>query len=253
MRKEKSQKEITKMSTQDRISLASERADEMWQYIVRLIRTHKNNEILLYTDTLSSQIPPSHAAHAYNDFQRTMWLGELVKLTAMWDDLDLDKCSIPTIVALTDNSAVCRTLYRSRAKDAGALGNRIKWSDIANPNIARHRLFLQELARIRAACEKEWQVGIEDAKLVAKSKELKAVRDYRNSEFAHNLRTISYTGVSTPISMKYGYEKQILEKTIKIANGLNGVIRDAHFDYEMSVQGAEKSAKELWLSCKFTL
>jgi hypothetical protein len=48
----------------------------------------KTTRFVLYSDTLSSQIPTSFAANAFNVFQRGMHQFEIVRLCALWDSWD---------------------------------------------------------------------------------------------------------------------------------------------------------------------
>src|SRR3954447_5805814 len=80
MRPEASKKLIAKMSTAERIEIARSKADQMWKFVLGLIQTHANNRIITCSDVLSDQIGISQAAHAFNDFQEIMYVGELVKL-----------------------------------------------------------------------------------------------------------------------------------------------------------------------------
>ena len=61
---------------------------------------------MVYSPILSSQIPPSFAANAFNVFQRGMHQFEIVRLCALWDGADAAKENIPTVVELIDDSAI---------------------------------------------------------------------------------------------------------------------------------------------------
>jgi hypothetical protein len=50
-----------------------------------LLALHENNAIVVYSDTLSSQILTSHAAHTFKAFQQGLHLFEL------WDRAEADK------------------------------------------------------------------------------------------------------------------------------------------------------------------
>ena len=66
---------------------------------------HELNAVVIYSQKLSEQIPRSYAAHAFNQFQRSMHLFELVRLCAMWDGPGDDRESIPiSLPCLTNPS-----------------------------------------------------------------------------------------------------------------------------------------------------
>src|SRR3954467_12638559 len=98
MHADKSRKLLRSMSFEDRIKLAGEKVGQMYKHITNLMQTHANNEIILFTDTLSSQVGKSYAAHAFKDFQGVMYFGEIARVIALWDELNLEKCSFPTII-----------------------------------------------------------------------------------------------------------------------------------------------------------
>src|SRR4051794_31537783 len=119
MRADVSKRNIAAMSTDQRIKTACDKADQIWKYVLELIQNHANNKIITYSDILSNQIRPSQAAHAFNDFQNVMYLGELVRLCAIWDKLDLEKCSVPTLLTLVDDRRVILRLYKEHIAHTG--------------------------------------------------------------------------------------------------------------------------------------
>jgi hypothetical protein len=84
----------------ERLALAKARADRLVHNIVPLFLIHESNALVIYSHKLSEQIPSSYAAHAFNQFQRSMHLFELARLCAMWGGPRDDRESIPTIIAL---------------------------------------------------------------------------------------------------------------------------------------------------------
>src|SRR3954454_3373243 len=118
MRRSASREALKKMSVDDRVQLARAKARQMHKYVVNLMQTHSSNQIILFTDILSSQIGKSYAAHAFNDFQSIMYFGEIARTIALWDGLDLEKCSFPTIVEIVNEPLLLRSLYRDYIEHA---------------------------------------------------------------------------------------------------------------------------------------
>ena len=75
-----------------------------------MIELHANNSFVVFSPLLASQIPRSHAANAFNVFQRSMYQIEIVRLCAIWDGIDLDKENIPTVVALINDDEIIEML-----------------------------------------------------------------------------------------------------------------------------------------------
>ncbi len=95
--------DIAKLSVEERISRAKEKGPCVVDHLLYLLELHVNNEIVLYSPTLSSQIPTSHAGNAFKVFQHALHQFEIVRLCALWDGVDLPKENIPTIVELVDH------------------------------------------------------------------------------------------------------------------------------------------------------
>jgi hypothetical protein len=79
------------------------------------------------------------------------------------------------------------------------------------------------------------------------------VRNHRDNHFAHNIDFNYHTVKSkTFLATKYDYERRLLNTTMKVVNGLKGIIENAHFSFDDSLAMAEKRAEYLWNGCKFT-
>src|SRR4051794_11661522 len=94
------------LSLSERIELAKEKTARVVDHLSYLLELHENNAIVVYSPTLSSQIPTSHAANAFNVFQRGLHQFEVVRLCALWDRAEPEKESIPTIIELVDDENV---------------------------------------------------------------------------------------------------------------------------------------------------
>ena len=116
MRRADSLKKIKSLSVDERLDLATRKTSRLIDRMLTLIQTHANNRIISYSDTLAGQIPKSHAAHAFNDFQRAMLTSEFTSLIAFWDAIDFDKDSVPTVYELLDDPCVIKELHARKLK-----------------------------------------------------------------------------------------------------------------------------------------
>jgi hypothetical protein len=74
---------------------------------------HETNQIVLYSDVLSSQVGRSYAGNAYHTFTRGLQEIELVRLCSLWDRGERDAFSIPTVIDLIDNDDVIDCVSRT--------------------------------------------------------------------------------------------------------------------------------------------
>src|SRR4030088_986780 len=99
-----------RMTVPERLKAAKEKTERVVDHLLYLLELHEHNAIVVYSDALSSQIPTSHAANAFNVFQLGLHQFEIVRLCALWDGADRDKENISTIVELIDDPAVIEAL-----------------------------------------------------------------------------------------------------------------------------------------------
>ena len=107
-------KAIERLPKPERIRLAKAKMTKVLDHFLYVIELHANNSFVVFSPLLASQIPRSHAANAFNVFQRSMHQIEIVRLCAIWDSIDLDKENIPTVVALIDDDEIIETLAERR-------------------------------------------------------------------------------------------------------------------------------------------
>jgi hypothetical protein len=95
---------------QARIELAKTKLNNVLGHFLYLLELHANNAHVVYSSLLSSQIPQSFAANAFNVFQRSMHRMEIVRLCALWDSACIDKENIPTVIELIDDNSIIDSL-----------------------------------------------------------------------------------------------------------------------------------------------
>ena len=94
------------MTTAERIQAAKEKTERLVDHLLYLLALHENNAIIVYSDTLSSQIRYAHTANAFNVFRGGLHQFEIVRLCALWDRPGRHRENIPTIVELIDHREV---------------------------------------------------------------------------------------------------------------------------------------------------
>ena len=71
------------LSVDDLLALAKGRTGRLVDHLNASILMHETNATAVYSPLLSDQIPTSHAAQAFNQFQRTMHLFATLRLCAL--------------------------------------------------------------------------------------------------------------------------------------------------------------------------
>jgi hypothetical protein len=89
---------ILKMSIAERMAVAKAKTERVVDHLLYVLELHENNEIIVYSPTLRSQIPTSYAANAFIVFRHGLHQFEIVRLCALWDSVELEKENIPTII-----------------------------------------------------------------------------------------------------------------------------------------------------------
>lgn len=231
MHKEKSLREIEKMPPRERWILACDKLSNtdnagVVPTLLGHMRAHENTHWLVYSSHLSKQIPPSHAAHAFSELQKSVLHYEIVRLCSFWDPVDLDSRSIPTIVALADCSGVSQCVYDEHFSLYRNYDT--KWAKKSG-NKARRRL----------------REGILDAKKIEGSDVLRSVRNYRD-KLAHQLvHTREETKAAVP-SPRYGDERKLLGKTVSIVDRLYTSLNGNSFAWDDAKAMHKRNAEAFW-------
>src|SRR5450755_1080908 len=99
-----------KMDIPSRIQAAKNKTERVVEHLLYLVALHESNAIIVYSEKLSSQIPKSYAANAFEVFRSGIHQFEIVRLCALWDSAAEEKENIPTIIELIDNPAIIEAL-----------------------------------------------------------------------------------------------------------------------------------------------
>jgi hypothetical protein len=115
------------MTTAQCIKAAKTKTEFVVDHLLYLLALHESNAIIVYSDTLSSQIKRSLAANAFQVFRGGLHQFEIVRLCALWDGPDPDKENIPTIIKLIDHLDVIEGLAQE------TLGHHAHIGDVMDP------------------------------------------------------------------------------------------------------------------------
>jgi len=240
----------------DRIELAKAKMKRVVDHFLYVLELHANNAFIVYSGTLASQIPTSHAANAFNVFQRGMHQFELVRLCALWDGAEKDKENIPTVVELIDSAAIIKAL---------AAEMRSHWADSPPARLLNASDDPEETAIVEQALrQRNVEFGdqqaaktkagllqaIADARDIEASQRLASLMNLRHKHLAHSL-TITREEKRGPVTpVKYGDETQILDASAPIVEALYCWVNGVSFSIDNSRQINERNAEAFWGGCK---
>jgi hypothetical protein len=205
------------------------------EHLLYLLQLNANNEIVLYSSALSSQIPTSYAANAFNVFVDTLRWFEIIRLCALWDRPEMDKENIPIIVKLVDDRDVIEALVEE---------TRSHWPDPIDEQFAKEKA---------TEARSDLQAAIADARTIRKSECLAAIMNFRHRRLAHSLSQTRREKVAPVNPMKRGDEQEILTKSCNIVVVLHRVVNSTGFSFENSRRINRANAKALWFGCKFNI
>jgi hypothetical protein len=222
-----------KMSVPERVRIAKEKTERVVDHLHYLLELHENNAIVLYTPTLSQQIPTSFAANAFNVFQQGMHQFEIVRLCALWDRAEPDKENIPTIIELINHPDVIETLAQETAS---------QWPG--------EQFGQDEAQRTRDELRK----AIADGRAIIASARYASIMNLRNKHLAHSLyETRKEKEVGPLPPMKYGDEREMLEDTLPIVEALYLWVNVKDLSFQDSREIDRKNAQALWETCRFNI
>jgi hypothetical protein len=225
---------IAKMTLSERIEAARAKTAKVVDHLSYLIKLHENN-VLILSPLLRSQIPTSHAANAFIVFQHGVFQFEIVRLCALWDGIDLDKENVPTIIKMINQSDVVDALVEEFSSS---------W-----PGPLDKKFRAQQAKKARCGLRQ----AIGDAREIESSKSLKSIMNLRHKHLAHSLTQTRDEKAGPIPPMKYWDQRVILNKTLPIVQALHLWINGADFSFNKSRKIDRKNAKALWEGCKFTI
>src|SRR5262249_52845804 len=232
------------MTTAERIQAAKEKTERVVDHLLYLLALHENNAIIVYSDTLSSQIRYLHAANAFNVFRAGLHQFEIVRLCALWDGAAGNAENIPTIIELIDLPEIIEALAQE------TLGH---YSGIGASEDAALSALNEEFGQQRAQkARKEVRKPSADVRAILSSQRLSSIKNLRHKHLAHSLTKTGLekkAGLVPP--MKYGDEREILFASLPIVEALHRWVNGKSFSFEKSQEIDRNNAEALWKRCTF--
>ena len=248
-----------RLSDADRIELAKVKTEKVVDHFRYVLALHANNLFVVFSDTLASQIPTSHAANAFNVFRSSMHQFEIVRLCGLWEsDFKTNAENILMVVELIDSPAII---------DALAHETRSHWTDRPSPRsltpaddqeidveveeAIRHRNV--EFGNRQAANAKAGLLkAIADARAMTNSPLLRSVLNLRN-KLAHSITTTKLEKTGPVQSVKRGDDITLLEASSQIVEALHLGVNGAGFSIQKARELNERNAAALWNGCKINV
>jgi hypothetical protein len=246
------------MTTAERIEAAKVKTERVVGHLLYLLALHENNAIIVYSNTLSSQVRYAHADNAFNVFRAGLHQFEIVRLCALWDRARADKENIPTIIELIDHPEAIEALAQETLGQWSGIGGRIM-NQSEDPALAileaecfqRHNeAFGQEQAQ---RARDDLRKAIEDVRTILNSARLKSTMNLRHKHLAH-LLTETNLEKSEPVApMKYGDERKLLFESLPIVETLHCWVSGKSFSFAKSQEIARNNPEALWTRCTFNI
>ncbi len=244
------------LTDQTRIEMAKAKMKRLVGHLVYLIALHENNAFIVYSKTLSAQIPKSYAAHAFNLFREAMHQIEIVRMCAVWDKPGEDRDNIPTVTSLIDRDSII---------DALAEETRVYYANMPPhlfdlPDDPAERAFqIEAVKRVNDKFGEEQatkaRVALREAiagtDAILNSQRLQSVRTMRDSELAHVLSPREKKLEIEVERAKFHDETKLLEASIPIVEQLYCWVNGISFSLNESRQIHGGYAKALWNTCTF--
>jgi hypothetical protein len=250
---------ILNLSISERIAAAKAKMERVVDHLLYVLELHENNEIIVYSPTLRSQIPTSYAANAFIVFRHGIHQFEIVRLCALWDSVELEKENIPTIVELIDHPEVIEALAQETAAHwKGHEACILNPSD--NPELNALELDAvrrsnDEFGDQQAQCaRKGLREAVDNSRAILAAPKFASMMNLRDKYLAHSLtETRRERKVGSIDPMKYGDEREILNASLPIVQALFCWVNGKSFDFENSREIDRENAKALWDACTFNI
>lgn len=210
------------LSDEDRYRRARERTERLVDHLLDIILVHELNQVIVYSDTLSKQIPRSRAAKAFNAFRRNSMSFQILRLCAIWDPSRKDRESIPTVSALLSGLSLEKFLEGE----------------------GRH-------AEVDGTTRQLEGVHVRVKELAA-SRQLDWLRTHRDHDIAHALEHSSEV-VERMRAARYGHEGWLLTKSIKVVDDLHLALNGKGFMWDDAIKNSARCSRELWENCTFSI
>jgi hypothetical protein len=247
------------LSTAERLAAAKSKTERVVDHLLYVLELHENNEIIVYSPTLRSQIPTSYAANAFIIFRQGVHQFEIVRLCALWDSVELEKENIPTIIELIDHPEVIEALAQETAahwkgQEAGIL-NPSDDPELSALEVDALRQSNDEFGEQQAQLAREGlREAVNSSRAILAGPKFASMMNLRDKYLAHSLtetRRERKVGLIDP--MKYGDERVVLNASLPIVQALYCWVNGRSFDFENSREIDRENARALWEACTFDI
>jgi HEPN superfamily AbiU2-like protein len=247
------------MAAPERIQAAKVKTERVVDHLLYLLALHENNAIIVYSNTLSSQITYSHAANAFDVFRAGLHQFEIVRLCALWDRAEETKENIPTIAELIDHPDVINALAEeTRSHWVNNTGT------ILNPSndLQLRKAEEEELKRIDARFGQEQAVkaraelarAISQTQKMLASQRLTSIMNLRDKHLAHSLSETRRERKTGPVPpMEYGDEREVLSCSLAIVEAFYCWVNGKGFSFADSKEIGRHNAEALWKRCTLNI
>ena len=240
----------------ERIVRAKAKMERVFHHFLYLLEWHENNVFIVYSPRLSSQIPESFAANAFNVFQRGCHQFEIVRLCALWDKSDEDGENILTVVELIDSPCVLDMLSEDVRQYWLNLDGGLNPSD--DPVVwEQERQIIkdcnaQDGEEQANMCRDKLLKAIKSAKDIKESPKLAGIMNLRHKHLAHSLAQTRGEKKGTVSQPEPGDETELLDKSIPIVEALFTFVNGVSCSIAGFREIRRKNAHALWTGCTFT-
>jgi hypothetical protein len=250
---------IAKLSIAERLAAAKAKTERVVDHLLYVLELHANNEIVVYSPTLRSQIPTSYAANAFIVFRHGLHQFEIVRLCALWDSAEPEKENIPTIIELIDHPDVIEALAQETAAhwkgQDGSVLNPSYDPELRALEVDALRRVNDEYGDEQAQrAREELHEAIDNSRAILATPKLASIMNLRDKYLAHSLtETRRERKVGSIDPMKYGDEREMLNASLPIVQALFCRVNGKSFNFERSREIDRKNAKALWEACTFDI
>lgn len=248
-------KTLRSLPADQRVALAKAKMERVLDHFLYVLELHANNSFVVYSPVLSVQIQPSHAANAFDVFQRGMHQIEIVRLCALWDSADEKKENIATVIELIDDTAIIQMLADETCAhwaDHPISSTPIEPPDPALEELAREGLKAANVAfgnQQAAMAVADLSSAINCAHDILASETLTSVMNMRDKHLAHSLEETRREKSGPVEPMQSGDETDLLNGSIPIIEKLLNWVNGKSFSIADSQQIDQANAEAPWRGC----
>lgn len=251
-------KKISKQTPEERLSICQKRIASISNRLRNAIHLNEMCEIVIFSDTLSKQIPTSYAGHSFSLFQRTLIQQQSLMLCTLWDHASDDRMSFPAIKSLIDDEVV--SLAYRRSYDHWYSSAQISfgpgYEKLSAEELEKEEIWHKNDVAIKASeyvkpCIQKVLNRIDQ---FLSCKLIKNTRDLRNIHLAHHLDINSMkTKKEIDPNIKFYYPKKLLFLSLWCCHNLSLGLSGHNQNFADSFDIARIYNQDLWCNCTFDI